>query len=188
MRIVCDSSTLILLEKTKLLDMILRNNEVIIPKEVYKEAVSKGKKGKHPDSYEIERKINKGIIKVVEIKDKREFKEIRKNFNLAKGETEAIILLHEVKGDVVALDDLKAMKYCVYNKIPQLVKGLVQAIMTQSEQGYHFEGEEFNIKVSNENLIQIHGDLVGKDTDFEFKLEQEYLSFISSAVLSSISF
>lgn len=118
MRIVCDSSTLILLEKTKLLGMILRNNEVIIPKEVYKEAVSKGKKGKHPDSYEIERKINKGIIKVVEIKDKREFKEIRKNFNLAKGETEAIILLHEVKGDVVALDDLKAMKYCVYNKIP----------------------------------------------------------------------
>lgn len=118
MRIVCDSSTLILLEKIKLLGMVLRNNEVIIPRGVYKEAVSKGKKGKHPDSYEIERKINKGMIKVVEIKDKREFKEIRKNFNLAKGETEAIILLHEVKGDVVALDDLKAMKYCVYNKIP----------------------------------------------------------------------
>lgn len=118
MRIICDSSTLILLEKVRLLGMILKNEEVIIPKGVYREAVSKGKKGKHPDSYEIERKIDKGMIKVVEIKDKRKFREIKGNFNLAKGEIEAIILLHESKGDMVALDDLKAMKYCVYNKIP----------------------------------------------------------------------
>jgi predicted nucleic acid-binding protein len=118
MRIVCDSSTLILLEKVKLLEVILKENEVVIPKEVYNEAVLKGKKSKYPDSYGIEKRIKRGLIKVVEIKDKNKFKEIRESFNLAEGETEAVVLLHENRGDIIALDDLKAMKYCNYSEIP----------------------------------------------------------------------
>lgn len=118
MIIICDSSTLILLEKIDLLGIIVKKSEIIIPKEVYREVVSKGKERKHQDSYEIEKKINNGLIRVVEIKDKIKFKEIRENFNLAEGETEAVVLLHEDKGDIVALDDLKAMKYCVYSKLP----------------------------------------------------------------------
>lgn len=118
MRIICDSSTLILLEKIKLLELILKRDEVIISKEVYEEVVLRGKEMKHPDSYEIEKKVKKDLIKIVEIKDKNKFKEIKEIFNLAKSETEAIVLLHEGRGDIAALDDLKAMKYCVYSKIP----------------------------------------------------------------------
>lgn len=116
--IISDASTLILLEKIKLLASILKKDRIIIPPAVYREAVTKGKEKNHPDAFEIGKKIENKSIQVIEVKNKCKINEIKTNFNLADGESEAIVLLHENRGNVVALDDLKAMHYCNYYGLP----------------------------------------------------------------------
>ena len=96
----------------------IKNFRFIIPQEVYNEAVIKGKKVKSKDSYLIENKINKNIIKVKKVKDKKRVNKIINEFGLAKGETEAIVLFLEERADILAIDDHKAINVCKIYKIP----------------------------------------------------------------------
>ncbi|MBI2647196.1 hypothetical protein HYW99_01850, partial [Candidatus Woesearchaeota archaeon] len=107
--IISDASTLILLQKITLLDKLLKNFGFIIPNEVYNEAVIKGKKAKSEDSYSIENKINKNLIKVKKIKNKEQLNQIINEFGLGEGEAEAIILFLQENADVLATDDHKAI-------------------------------------------------------------------------------
>lgn len=116
--IVSDASTLVLLQKVALLDKLIKNFEFIIPQEVYKEAVIKGKNIKSKDSYLIEDKINKNTIKVKEVKDKKRISEIIKEFGLGEGETEAIVLFLQENADFLATDDHKAINVCKIYRIP----------------------------------------------------------------------
>ena len=116
--IVSDASTLILLQKISLLGNLAKNFEFIIPEEVYKEAVIKGKEKKFSDSYQIENKIKENLIKVKKIKDKNRINEIINEFGTAEGETEAIILFLELKADVLATDDHKSINVCKVYNIP----------------------------------------------------------------------
>ena len=116
--VVSDASTLILLEKITLLDKLLKNFSFIISSEVYNEAIIKGKKVKSEDSYSIENKINKNLIQVKEIKNKKRLNEIIKEFGLGEGEAEAIILFLQENADFLATDDHKAINACKIHKIP----------------------------------------------------------------------
>ena len=116
--IVSDSSTLILLQKISLLDKLVRNFEFIIPEEVYKETVIKGKEKKFSDSYQIENKIKENLIKVKKIRDRGSVNKIMNEFGTAEGETEAIALFLEFKADILATDDHKSINVCKAYKIP----------------------------------------------------------------------
>src|SRR3989338_5355483 len=116
--IVSDSSTLILLQKISLLDKLVRNFEFIIPEEVYKETVIKGKEKKFSDSYQIENKIKENLIKVKKIRDRGSVNKIMNEFGTAEGDTEAIALFLEFKADILATDDHKSINVCKAYKIP----------------------------------------------------------------------
>lgn len=116
--IISDASTLILLQKITLLDKLLKNFGFIIPNEVYNEAVIKGKKAKSEDSYSIENKINKNLIKVKQIKNKKKLSQIINEFGLGEGEAEAISLFLQENADVLATDDHKAINVCKIHGIP----------------------------------------------------------------------
>lgn len=116
--IVSDASTLVLLQKTALLDKLIKNFDFMIPQEVYEEAVIKGKNIKSKDSYLIEDKINKNTIKVKEVKDKKRIGNIIKEFGLGEGETEAIVLFSQENADFLATDDHKAINVCKIYGIP----------------------------------------------------------------------
>lgn len=116
--IVSDASTLILLQKIILLDKLVKNFEFIISQEIYDEAVIKGEKIKSKDSYLIENKINSGMIKIKKIKDRKGVNQIINEFNLEKGETEAIVLFLQENADILAIDDHKAINVCKIYKIP----------------------------------------------------------------------
>lgn len=97
MRIVCDSSTIIALEKINHL-WLLENfsEEILIPPAVNKEI--KSKKG-----------INlPACFRVEEAKDKLYIEQNRKNLQI--GEVEAITLAKDIKADLIILDDKKARK------------------------------------------------------------------------------
>ena len=116
--IISDASTLILLQKIVLLDKLVKNFEFIISQEIYYEAVIKGKKIKSKDSYLIENKINRGIIKIKKIKDRKRVNQIINEFSLEKGETEAIVLFLQENADILAIDDHKAINVCKIYEIP----------------------------------------------------------------------
>src|SRR3989338_4603140 len=116
--IISDASTLILLQKIDLLDKLVKSFEFIIPEEVYKEAVIKGKEKKFSDSYQIENKIKQNLIKVKKIKNIYSVNKLLKEFGTAEDETEAIVLFLELKADILATDDHKSINVCRAYKIP----------------------------------------------------------------------
>lgn len=115
--VISDASTLILVQKIFLLDRLAKNFSFMIPQEVFNETVIKGKKAKSEDAYSIENKINKNLIKVKEIKDKKRLNQIVNEFGLAKGEAEAIVLFLQENADFLATDDHKAINICKIYKI-----------------------------------------------------------------------
>lgn len=116
--IISDSSTLILLQKIDLLHFLLKNHELFIPNEVYKETVEKGKERLHEDAFFIEEQISKKKIFKIEVKNKVLINKLILDYNIHKGEAEAIALFLEIKADILAVDDHKAITLCRIMKIP----------------------------------------------------------------------
>ena len=116
--VVSDASTLVLLEKVDLLSRLVKNFKFIVPEEVYKEAVLKGKAKNFSDSYQIENKINDGFIQIKKINNRQKANNIIKEFRIGEGETEAIVLFLETKADVLATDDHKSINVCKAYQIP----------------------------------------------------------------------
>lgn len=120
MRIVCDSSTIIALEKINHL-WLLENfsEEILIPPAVNKEI--KSKKG-----------INlPACFRVEEAKDKLYIEQNRKNLQI--GEVEAITLAKDIKADLIILDDKKARKLAEEEGLK--VAGLLALLITAKEKG-----------------------------------------------------
>lgn len=116
--IISDASSLILLEKIRLLDLLIKKFDFIIPKEVYKEAVIKGIERKLANAYRIDKKIKEGIIKIRNVKDNKKREEIIENFRVGNGEGAAVALFLEQKADMLATDDRKAINVCKVYDIP----------------------------------------------------------------------
>lgn len=132
--IVADASSLILLEKIGLLEVLLNQKMTwIIPEEVQKEAVEKGKAKQYPDAFKLEEKIMKNKIKVKKIEGEAQVQSLVNEFNLGRGEAEAISLCQQEKADLLATDDRLAINACRALSIP--VSGSVSFVTQSFENG-----------------------------------------------------
>lgn len=104
-RLVVDSSALILLTKSSLIDFVLEKNKILIPDVIYEEAVTKGMERGHQDAYQIEELKTEGKI-LIKNSNKLNAKFIENHFMLHRGEKEAIALAYELKIPLI-IDDRK---------------------------------------------------------------------------------
>ena len=107
---IIDSSTLILLAKSGLLDIFIDNlkSQLIIPKAVEYESTSK------KDSYDaklIIQRINDKKIQVQTASNVKVCKKLMRDFNISKGEAEALTLCLD-KHQLLLTDDKKAINAC----------------------------------------------------------------------------
>jgi predicted nucleic acid-binding protein len=120
LKIVCDSSTIVALERINHLWLLeALAEEILIPHTVNKEINTK----KDIDL--------PACFKVTEAKDKHFIKQNRENLHI--GEVEAIALAKEVKADIVILDDKKARRLA--EKEGLKVSGLLALIIMAKEKG-----------------------------------------------------
>jgi predicted nucleic acid-binding protein len=105
MKVVFDSSTLILLAKTSLLREVSEMIEIIVPEEVEKESTVK----KTEDGELISLLINERRISVQQVDEIKAIKKIQNDFRLAKGEAEAIWLSRK-RNYPLAIDDGPGIK------------------------------------------------------------------------------
>ena len=113
---IMDSSTLILLAKCGLLDIFIDNlkSQLIIPKAVEAECTSK------KDTFDaklITQRIKEGKIQVQTINNLKIYKKLMRDFNIAKGEVEALTLCLE-KIQLLLTDDKKAINACKILRLP----------------------------------------------------------------------
>jgi len=105
MKIVFDSSTLILLAKTDLLREVLKEISIIIPEDVKRECFVK----KTSDAELISLLIQEGKINVQEAVDVKAIKKLQIDFRIAKAEAEAIWLSKKYELPI-AIDDGPGIK------------------------------------------------------------------------------
>lgn len=102
-----DASSLILLAKIDLLEKISENMDLVVTKQVEKEATVK----ETYDSKLIQKKIKNGKIRVESVED-RICEALAEDFNLDKGEASAMGLYKEGKYDLLVTDDGKSIDAC----------------------------------------------------------------------------
>jgi len=108
--IISDSSTLILLTKSKLIYLTMDFFDLIIPSVVYSEVI-KGKESNHADAFEIERLVEERRIHVKNPKDQKLIVNLRLNYKIDEGELFAIALAKEL-GKGIFIDDKKGIMIC----------------------------------------------------------------------------
>ena len=114
--VVADSSSLILLAKIEVLDVFSKNTELYIPTSVFDECVRKVDGKKYPSAQVINELVEAKQIMVSKV-----VKNIKLPLQLGKGEEDAIKLMIEIKADLLACDDGKAIKICRFLKLPFIV-------------------------------------------------------------------
>lgn len=109
--IVFDASTLILISKIELLGVFLEEigMEVAIPKEIESECC--GNKATL-DALMIQRALDESKIKVHGVRSKKLVAKLQLDFNMGKGEAEAITLALEKKALLVGIDDKNGINAC----------------------------------------------------------------------------
>ncbi len=115
--IVFNSSTLILLAKTELLDIFLAEfkDDVVIPKQVQTECCEEKQS---VDALLIRKAIQEKKLFVQPLEDKRLYGKILRDFPVGKGEAEALALAASRKARLFATDDKKAIQASKLLKIP----------------------------------------------------------------------
>jgi hypothetical protein len=115
--LIFDSSTLILIAKVELLDLFLKGigMEVAIPKAVEDECCG-GKKTL--DALFIRRALDESRIKVRGVRNRKLVTKLEEDFNMGRGESEAIALALEEKALLVGIDDKNGMNACKLAGIP----------------------------------------------------------------------
>jgi predicted nucleic acid-binding protein len=109
--IVFDASTLILITKIELLGVFLEEigMEVAIPKEIESEWC--GNKAML-DALMIQKALDDSKIKVHGVRNKKLVAKLQLDFNMGKGEAEAITLALEKKALLVGIDDKNGINAC----------------------------------------------------------------------------
>lgn len=108
--LIFDSSTLILLAKSDLLDVFLEDfpGSPLLPAAV--EAESAG--SSRPDAVLIRQRIIEGRLVVESIREAKVLSRLLQDFRLGIGEAEALVLALEKEAAVVATDDRNAIRAC----------------------------------------------------------------------------
>jgi predicted nucleic acid-binding protein len=111
--LIFDSSTLILLAKSELLDLFLDDFQGIplIPKAVEQESTGDLSR---PDGLLIQQRIQEGHLVIKEIQQPRVLSRLIQDFRLGPGEAEALVLALEEKENtvIIATDDRNAIRAC----------------------------------------------------------------------------
>ena len=115
--IVFDSSTLILLAKAEFLDDFIGDydGKVLIPREVEIECCDKKNSF---DALLIRKRVQEKKILVAKISNTELCGRLMLDFRICRGEAEALILVLETQGKLVATDDKNAIKACKVMNIP----------------------------------------------------------------------
>ncbi|MBI5047811.1 MAG: hypothetical protein HZB54_02500 [Deltaproteobacteria bacterium] len=113
--IVFDSSTLILLTKTNLLELFISNfrGRVLIPLKVKTEVCTEGRE----ETPLISKLIKGKKIEALEAKNSRQIKKLMDDFNIDAGEAEALILAIQEGAGIIATDDRNAIRACKILKL-----------------------------------------------------------------------
>jgi predicted nucleic acid-binding protein len=127
MPLVCDASTLILLQKIGLLEKLGKHPDFTITEHVYQEAIKRGKEKGFADAYALEKHMDSSLIRKKQPKSTEQVTTLMKQFGTAKGETETLALCMELQNSTAAVDDRKAMAICNAYNIP-FVTSLTLAI------------------------------------------------------------
>src|SRR3990172_5295293 len=114
---IFDSSTLILLTRTDLLERFMGSlsDPIVIPKAVERESCEEKPS---LDALVIQRAIREKRIRVKALKATKLSQKLRQDFGLGQGETEAIALAYAEKAKLLATDDKRAILACRLLKIP----------------------------------------------------------------------
>jgi len=136
--IVFDASTLILIAKAELLDLFLADIELeaAIPIEVEKECC--GVK-KSLDALLIQKALDELRLKVIAVKNRKLVVKLQGDFDLGRGEAEAIVLALAEKAQVLGIDDKNGINACKLlgivftTAIGILVRSREKGLLTGSE-------------------------------------------------------
>lgn len=112
-KLLFDSDALIKASKAEFLDKIAENFNVSITEEVYNETVKEGKKGFYQDADKIGDFVNKGKIKIIKEKYKKELKQ-----SFGKGEKSTYQAYK--KGTLIITDDLRFTSHIKRENIKSL--------------------------------------------------------------------
>ena len=109
--VVSDSSSLIIAAKAELLDCLCDEFIVEIPKKVFEETVTAGRKLQKLDALKIEKLIVEKKIAVKKVKPvkNKKISGLLGQFNLDEGEKEAIELYIQTKAELLLVDDKHAI-------------------------------------------------------------------------------
>jgi len=109
--VVSDSCSLILATKANLLGVICEEFTIKIPKAVFEETITAGKKFQKADAYKIDEAIQKGqiLVKQVQPLKQKGIKNLIKEFSLGDGEEEAIWLYLQTNANLLLVDDKQAI-------------------------------------------------------------------------------
>ncbi|HII54245.1 hypothetical protein COX84_00625 [Candidatus Micrarchaeota archaeon CG_4_10_14_0_2_um_filter_49_7] len=116
---VFDSSTLILAARAGILSHLFNMfTKIIIPDGVYNEVVIAGKQKLREDALIVEQEIKNNKIEVISVKKRDAVTKLLEEFNLQRGEAEAIVICLEHRALFLGTDDKEAIKVCRVYKIP----------------------------------------------------------------------
>jgi len=110
-RVVADTSSLILLAKSGLLEQVVSKLQVVVPERVYEEAVVRGKTKGQADAFQLETHFRAKRLQKKRPKRARG-RAIQELFNLRAGERDALALAQELGIDEVLMDDKKGISAC----------------------------------------------------------------------------
>lgn len=116
-KMVADSSALILLAKCNLLKVLCNSYKVLAPSSVIEETASKELLKKYPDSLVIADLVSGGKIKVQDPKNV----DFLLPVTLDQGERDALLTAMELKKTMVATDDGKAIKAAKFLNVPFII-------------------------------------------------------------------
>lgn len=114
--IIADSCSLILLAKCNLLGALAGKFPLLIPDAVFHEVVNEGTAERFSDAKVVSALVEQKRIKVV-----KAAKPKRLPFAIGKGELEALLLVKQTPGAVLATDDGKAIKVCRHLNLPFII-------------------------------------------------------------------
>lgn len=116
-RVVADSSALILLAKCGLLEIVCDQFELIVPPAVTAEVASEDLIKKYPDAALISELVSKGAIMV----ESPESAGFPLPITLHRGEKDALLLAARLEGSLFATDDGKAIKAARFLRVPFII-------------------------------------------------------------------
>lgn len=142
--IILDASTLILIVKAEVLDVFLGDlrEEVGIPPAVYEECCGGSKT---PGGLTISKAVNEGKLSIKNLRNTAVAAKLAEDFNMARGESEAIALALQEKAQLVGIDDRRGIQAC---KLLGLSFTTALAILVRSFQKGLITREDAEVRLS----------------------------------------